>query len=283
MPGPWTALPVVSVDCESTGIDPFTARIVQVAAVEVYPDGTIGNTWDRIVDPGVDIPDEAAAIYGITTERAHAEGIAPATALEALAEILWHHLVDHHGGAGIVVYNAPYDVPLIIAEAARHGVNLPPLGGLILDPLALDRQCDYYRRDEAVHFQPVAHTHGGGYEQARQHRLSSRKLTVVAGLYDVELGDAAHDALADATAAARVLWAMVARFPKLGDNTLASLWLKQVLGAEKDRCKLQDYKRQNGDPLTEVVGGWPIPAQAPKQPRQRRTPAPQPATAGAPA
>lgn len=279
----WTTLPCLSVDCESTGIDPFTARPVELAAVEVMPDGTTGGSLSPTVNPGIEIPAEATAIHGITTDYARSFGMDPAEALGALADMVWEHIERHRGRAGIVIFNAPYDLPLLIAEAERHGIELPPVGGLILDPLVLDRMADVYRRDEPVHFKPVADTHDGGFEQARQHRNGNRKLIRVAGLYDVELGDAAHGALADATASGRVLWAMTKRFPKLGRNSLSTLWTKQVHGAERERCRIQDYIRQQRDPLAEVAGGWPIRSQpekdaAAKGPRKRRPrPAPAPA------
>lgn len=278
----WTTLPCLSVDCESTGIDPFTARPVELAAVEVMPDGETRGEWSWIVDPGVEIPQGAIDVHGITNERAKAEGIDARVAMLQIAEILWAHITEHRGRAGIVIFNAPYDLPLLIAEAERHSIELPPVGGLILDPLVLDRMADVYRRDEPVHFKPVADTHDGGFEQARQHRNGNRKLIRVAGLYDVELGDAAHGALADATASGRVLWAMTKRFPKLGRNSLSTLWTKQVHGAERERCRIQDYIRQQRDPLAEVIGGWPIRSQpekdaaakGPRKPRPRPVPAP---------
>ena len=40
-------------------------------------------TW--LVNPGIDIPAEASAIHGITTERAQAEGMDPAEAAEEIS------------------------------------------------------------------------------------------------------------------------------------------------------------------------------------------------------
>lgn len=258
---PWTDLPVLSIDCESTGVNPHTARIVELGAVEVDSDGTPGADWSTIVDPAVEIPHGAAAIHGITTERAKAEGIDPSWALTLLAERLADFVEHHHGQAAVVIFNARYDLPLLIAECARHGIDWPPFAG-ILDPLVIDKACDHWRKDE-VHHRPVAHTHAGGFEQAREHRRGRRKLVILADRYDVDLTEEdAHGALADATAAGRILWRIVDRFPKVAEHSLASLWMRQVQQAARQRDGLQDWIRQNRDPSCDLVGGWPIPERA---------------------
>jgi len=65
-------------DLETTGTDPETARIVTATIVHIKGAQTETQSW--LVNPGIEIPAEAAAIHGVTTERARAEGIAPATA-----------------------------------------------------------------------------------------------------------------------------------------------------------------------------------------------------------
>lgn len=266
----WTELPCLALDTETTSKYPFEARIVEIGTVLVHADGSTSDQWRQLVDPGCEIPDEAAAIHGISTEQARDEGCDPAWALMQLAERVIDHVRDHEAQAGIVIFNAPYDLPLIIAECGRNGIDWPCFAG-ILDPLTIDRVCDYWRRD-AIHHRPVAHTHEGGFEQARAHRNGNRKLIRLADLYGVELGDAAHGAVADATASGQILWKQVERFPKLADNTLASLWVKQVLGAEKERDKLQDWVRRERDPLAEVSGGWPLPTRVETDPTKPRAP-----------
>jgi DNA polymerase-3 subunit epsilon len=234
MAAPWTSLPLLAIDCESTGVDPFTARIVELAAAEVHPDGTVANPWRTVVNPGIDIPTEAAEIHGITTERARAEGIDPTDALAQLGDLIWQHVTAHQGHAALVMFNGRYDWPLILTEAERHGATIPCFAS-ILDPYLIDRRVDQYRRGK-------------------------RKLTLVAEHYKVELGDAAHGALADATAAGQVMWQIVARHPdELVDRSLASLWLWQVKGHEEDRTSFQDWMRRNVDPKFLAIPGWPVP------------------------
>lgn len=231
MSGSWTDEPWLAIDTESTGVDPFTARVVELAAVEILPDGSIGERWATIVDPGVKIPDEAAAVHGITTERARAEGVAPRIALAILTDRIFDH-----GYRPVVGFNMRYDWPLLLAEAARHGVDFPCFAP-VLDPYLLDRLCDRFRKGK-------------------------RQLTLVAEHYGVPLGDRAHGALADATAAGRVMRKIVERFPELTDLNLPGLWLHQAHGHEQDRQRFVDYMRRNRDQEFDTPAGWPVPVEA---------------------
>lgn len=238
MAAPWTDRPFLAIDCESTSVDPYSARIVELAVVEVYPgappNGGPDKAWSTIVNPGVDIPAEASEIHGITTERARTEGVEPAEALQELADRIWQHIELWDGQAALVGFNMRYDWPLILTEAERHGVDIPCFAGL-LDPYLIDRMVDRWRKGK-------------------------RKLTLVAEHYKVDLGDAAHGALADATAAGQVMWQIVQRHPaELVDRGLASLWLWQVKGHEDDRTQFQKWMRENVDRKFLAIPGWPIP------------------------
>jgi DNA polymerase-3 subunit epsilon len=180
---------VPALDLETTGIDPLGARIVQAALVFVEPGGTIdAEGWIGIVDPGIEIPAGASAVHGITTAIARARGIRPADALGQIAGLL-DAIADR--ALPLVIYNAPFDWPLLIAEARRHDVAVPRV--LIIDPLVCDRAMDRYRR-------------------------GSRKLEDVARHYDYAL-DHAHDAEADAVAAVAIARAIATRYADVGERT----------------------------------------------------------------
>lgn len=236
MAGSWADRPILCIDTETTGVDPFTARIVEVATATLDPDGSVTSSWSTIVDPGVQIPDDVAEVHGITTARAYNEGVSPAIALSHLAVELWAHIEEYGGLAPVVMYNARYDWPLILSEAERHGVEVPCFAP-ILDPYLIDRMCDRYRPGK-------------------------RQLVLVAGHYDVDLAAAdAHGALADAVAAGRVMRAILHRFPEIRDHTLPGLWLRQVHGHEHDRQRFVDWKRRSSDPQFDTPAGWPIPVE----------------------
>src|SRR5690606_39384941 len=72
---------------------------------------------DVIVNPGVPIPDEATAVHGITTERARAEGIEPAEAVDQILTCLRGIAAL---GWPLVIYNATYDWVVLHHEVWRH-------------------------------------------------------------------------------------------------------------------------------------------------------------------
>lgn len=226
----WVDEPWLALDTETTGVDVFSDRVVEVAAVEVLPDGTTGESYAAIIDPGVEIPTAASDIHGITTARARDEGISPAEAITRVADIVFAH-----GHRPVVMFNAVFDWPILISEAERHGLEFPVMAP-VLDPLCIDRMVEEKRRGK-------------------------RKLFLVAQHYGIEFDEVdAHGALADAVAAARVMRAIVERHPRVGERSLASVYLRQVRGHERWRSEFVDYMRRQRDPAFDIPPGWPIPA-----------------------
>ena len=222
----WFENTLLALDLETTGLDPLEDRIVQAAVVMVDADGSERATsWHGIVDPGVPIPVEASGIHGITTERARQEGMPPGEALRRMAR-----LIDDAADRGVplVIYNAPFDWPFVLAEAQRHGVSMARPD--IVDPLVIDRAVDRYRR-------------------------GSRRLDAVAAHYGHDLGHA-HDARADAIAAAAIARAVGARYPDAGETTPRAL---QPLQATWHAEHAAGLSRHLGKPID---AGWPLPISA---------------------
>ncbi|MFF1963764.1 exonuclease domain-containing protein, partial [Streptomyces sp. NPDC058232] len=65
----WHRRPLSGFDLETTGVDPESARIVTGCAVR-FGGGQPSTARSWVVDPGVDIPAEATAVHGWTTEAA---------------------------------------------------------------------------------------------------------------------------------------------------------------------------------------------------------------------
>lgn len=199
----WTAGAVVGFDTETTGVDVDSDRIVTAAVVRRGPEGTDVHTW--LIDPGVPIPDAAAAVHGITTEFARAQGVPPAGALEQIAGQLATAL---RRGEPVVAYNACFDLSLLDAELRRHGLATlaERTGGPVLpviDPLVLDRAMDRYRRGK-------------------------RRLIDLCRVYGVEGTNGLHTADVDVLATLDVLAALMARFPELAVMDVAALHQLQV-------------------------------------------------------
>ena len=80
----WTELPIIGFDTETTGIRPDQDRLVTCSIVEVLPGGTINKSY-WLADPGVEIPERASAVHGITTAQAREHGRPVAEVLEEVA------------------------------------------------------------------------------------------------------------------------------------------------------------------------------------------------------
>lgn len=227
----WHERPFLSIDTETTGVDIHTDRIVEIATAMINPDGTVEHEWATVVDPKCEIPAEAADIHGITTERARAEGVQPEVALRRVARYM-----ATNSRCPVVVYNARFDLPLILNEAARHGVEILTMP-LVLDPFVIDKALDKYRK-------------------------GSRKLIDVARHYGVVLDEAdAHGALADCIASGRLMHRILADDESLTECTLTRMFLWQSSHAEDQRASFVAYKRRT-DPEFSSPAGWPLPVRA---------------------
>lgn len=228
----WHTQRLAAFDIETTGINTESDRIV-TAAISLVGVGLTTESRDWIVDPGVEIPAGAAAVHGITTERARAEGQDPASAIEEITAIL---AAQQLAGVPIVAFNARFDLTVIDREARRHGVVplIDRIGGpealLVVDPYVIDKQVDRYRSGK-------------------------RTLSAVCAHYRVPL-DNAHAADADALAAARVAWRMGATMIDVGGTDLPTLHLQQIGWAAEQAASLAQYfARQGRDERVEPA--WP--------------------------
>lgn len=229
----WTAGRLVSFDTETTAPDPETARIVTASVVTI--DGTTGkyDTREWLVNPGVDIPAEATAVHGITTEHAREHGQPAQAAVPDIFAALCAELVKHRPAA-LVIYNAPYDLTLLDREMRRH-TGMPAVYDpcpAIVDPLVLDRALDRYRRGK-------------------------RTLTATSAHYGVPIAeDEAHGSTSDALCAARVAWVIGRRFPdECGD--LAALQEYQRVAHREWADHFGDYLRSQGK-TDDVERDWPV-------------------------
>ncbi|MCX5138363.1 exonuclease domain-containing protein [Streptomyces sp. NBC_00338] len=221
-------------DIESTGTDPETARIVTACIVQVGgQQPTVAANWLTDVD-GEDIPAGAAAVHGISTEKARTDGVDLRQAVEEISAALAQVIV---AGVPVVAMNARYDLSLLDREIQRFGFDPLP-GGPVIDPLVLDKHVDTYR-------------------------AGKRTLTHLCQHYQVKL-DAAHSADADAVAACRVAWRQAAQYSELAAMTLDELHAAQIGWAAEQAAGLQAHFRKK-DPEAVVEGAWPL------IPRQRET------------
>src|SRR5262245_7531269 len=122
--------PLIAVDCETTGIDPTTARIVELAAIRLEP-GTKPAWVHTLVNPGIPIPAEASAVNGILDRDVKGK-----PRFEELA----HQLLPFFNGADLVAYNVAFDLAVLASEFARAGLRFKVKGRAVVDPLAVFRR-----------------------------------------------------------------------------------------------------------------------------------------------
>ncbi|MGE0005537.1 MAG: DNA polymerase III subunit epsilon [Parvibaculaceae bacterium] len=121
----------IVLDTETTGIDPSKGhRIVELGAVELINHIPSGKTFHAYIDPERDMPSEAEAIHGLTTQFLRGKPLFSVIAADFLAFI---------GDASLVIHNASFDIGFLNAEFTR--LDVPAiLPERVVDTLMLARQ-----------------------------------------------------------------------------------------------------------------------------------------------
>ncbi|WP_243075092.1 exonuclease domain-containing protein [Microbacterium sp. SS28] len=218
-------------DLETTGVDVTSDRIVTAHVGVLDAAGQVMSARDWLADPGVEIPEGATAVHGVTTQQARTQGRPAAVVVAEVVDAV-RGILD--AGIPVVAYNAAYDFSLLKYEALRHGVTPIADPAPVVDPLVMDKRYDRYRRGK-------------------------RTLSVVAEHYAVRL-DGAHEASADAVAAGRVAQALAQRYAAWLPPTAEELHTSQIGWARAQAASLTEYFISIGriDPGETLDGSWPI-------------------------
>lgn len=214
-------------DLETTGLDLSTARIVTACVAIIEANGELESpALELLVNPGIEIPAEAAAVHGISTDHAREHGLDPAVAISKLVSALTEALEN---SVPLLAFNAPYDFTILMNEAKRHETqSFEPFP--VIDPLVLDRKVNKFRRGK-------------------------RNLSVLSADYGVRLTDA-HNSTADAIAAGRVAQAMARKYPELNVSA-AELHDFQKAWSHEQSLDFANYMRTQR-PDFEPELGWPV-------------------------
>lgn len=213
-------------DVESSGIDVFEDRIVQMFFATVDAQGNLIDTWEWFINPGIDIPEEAAAIHGFSNEYLVEHGGEPKEVLPEIRDVFLEH---RH--LTQIAFNMNYDLSILDAEMKRHGVS-DTFGtwfathGKLFDGLVADRHKDKFRKGK-------------------------RNLETQAKHYGIEFDPAsAHNALYDCLITAKVSVAIIKKYGLPSTRELAS-W------QEEWRAGFEKYlRKENPDAIVER--GWPL-------------------------
>ena len=202
----WIDAPLLGFDTETTGTKVTSDRIVTVALVHSVGPGRENETvatW--LIDPEMEIPEPAQRVHGISTAHAREHGMPAAEALDEVAAMITDALGKD---IPLVAFNGGFDLAIIENELTRLG--LPTLAAHLghdiapmLDPLVIDRGVDRYRKGK-------------------------RTLTDLIAHYGVTQDGRLHTADVDVSATLDVLRAIAAKFPQVGESSLAELHQQQV-------------------------------------------------------
>lgn len=228
---PWHEGITVAFDVESTGVDIRTDRIVTACVVRIDPSAddpekkTRAKTW--LLNPGIDIPEGAAKIHGVTTERAREAGQEPVL---GLLEIVNSLRSAWAAGWPVIGHNIPYDLSILEHELHRYSlgsIHSHEGPGYVIDTLAMDKLI-------------------------RPKWRGKRNLTACCEAYGVRI-DGAHDATFDALASARIAWRMANDFPTHTQLDLHELmdrqrrshqsWAEEFGAYLKSQCRVDDISR----------------------------------------
>lgn len=215
-------------DTETTGLNVHQDYVVQLSAQVINPDGTPHKKWNWLINNGVEIPPEASAVHGITTERAAAEGKDPK---EVLVEFLRVVATAIQRGIPLVAYNLSYDLTILDTNLRRYqidsgfGEKVAKFAHLY-DPLVVDRYKDRYRR-------------------------GSRRLEDVCGHYGISFNpEEAHEAAYDVQKTAELALKMINYF---GPSTKE----EQAKAHRAWATNFEKYIRRT-KPKEKVNKDWPV-------------------------
>lgn len=236
----WPFGPLLGFDTETTGVNPSRDRLVTAALVRRAARPVGGDrqqsvtTW--LADPGVEIPEAASAVHGVTTERARAEGRPVA---EVLAEVSDQLVAAMAAGTPVVAFNASYDLTLMEAELTRHGLptmrsRLGRQLGPIADPLVLDRAVDRYRKGK-------------------------RRLSDLCEVYGVQVDEALHTAEVDVAATLDVLEALATTHPQVSELDLEQLVAFQARAHRTWAESFNAWLARKNPSRTPAQTAWPLP------------------------
>lgn len=223
----WTDRPLLGLDLETTDANPMVAVPCSYAMV-------LRRDWRRMsidhttIDPGCEIPEEATAIHGISTERARREGVPLMAAMHHIkGKLFWAQREQ----IPVVGHNVSYDLTIV-----HRYTDLSEFTGTVMDTFVLDKAIDKWRP-------------------------GSRKLGALAEHLGVTApeGMPLHEARSDAVGSILTLLSMAQRWPWLAAKTPEQHHRYQERWYEQQQADLSEhFVSQGKEPIPLSEYGWPI-------------------------
>lgn len=222
-------------DVESTGVDIANDRIITAYAMIRTIDGHTTREGRWTLNPGIEVPEGASAVHGMTTEWVQANG---GDARAGINDIYMFLSDAVRAGVPIVGYNNSFDLGMLSHEVRRwfdfDMTDTIGANGVFFDPIIYDRATDKYRK--------------GG-----------RKLMDVARHYGIEIDESRlHEAEYDVIVTSKLAWILFKKSP----YTLAELQPLQVQWKNAWAKHLTEYfasqgKTEEDGSAIQVDGSFP--------------------------
>ncbi len=121
----------IVLDTETTGIEPLDGhRIIEIGCVELFNHLPTGNHLHLYVNPERDVPAEAVAVHGLTTEF---------LADKPTFSEIYFQFLDFIEDAQLVIHNAEFDLKFLnheLKQVGHGGLN----GSKVIDTLLVARK-----------------------------------------------------------------------------------------------------------------------------------------------
>ena len=121
----------IVLDTETTGLDPTKGdRLIEIGCIELFNRIPTGREFHQFLNPDRDVPAEAQAVHGTSTDFLRDKPRFPQVA-DAFLEFI--------GSDILVIHNAAFDVGFLSAELVRAGKSAIAMSRVV-DTLALARR-----------------------------------------------------------------------------------------------------------------------------------------------
>lgn len=218
--------PIAFIDLETTGINPGSDRIVEIAIIKILTDGT-RSVKRKLLNPEMPIPRGASDVHGITDEM-----VKDAPTFKQVAQEL-KQMLD---GCDLAGYNSNrFDIPLLMEEFMRATVEFDMRNRKLLDV------------------------------QNIFHKMEPRTLSAAYKFYCSKNLEAAHSAEADASATYEILLAQLEKYPDLGtsiESILKVMGEDQIVDFARrfvmeNGTEIFNFGKYKGRPVSDVLRSEP--------------------------
>jgi DNA polymerase-3 subunit epsilon len=157
--------PLVFFDLETTGLDPKTDSIVEVAAIKLYPEDSIEKK-EWLIKPRTPIPAEIEKLTGITNEMVAGQGFF-SSVVEEIDQFFGCGAFDI-GGHNVVRFDGPF----MVEEFRRAGKDFALEGRKVVDTQKI------YHRFEGRHLADAVRLYCGREHEDAHRAMADAQATV---------------------------------------------------------------------------------------------------------